>query len=180
MSADAVVEKYSQALLEVVSAAGKAEIIAQELNTVSKIFAEESVANFFESPFNSADSKLMVAKSALEGKCSPETFNFITMLVKNERMSALTQINDSFQVAVRALSGETEGILYMATPPSAEFMAQVEAKLSTTLNKKVRLKSETDTALLSGFKVTVGGWTLDDSAQFHLNKLKEDISKRGM
>ncbi|MBC7421069.1 MAG: ATP synthase F1 subunit delta [Bdellovibrio sp.] len=180
MSADAVVEKYSQALFDAVSTTGKAETIAQELNAVSKIFAEESVANFFVSPFNSADNKAMVAKAALEGKCSPETFNFIIMLVKNERMTALSQINESFQVAVRSLSGETEGVLYMATEPSPEFKAQVEAKLSTTLNKKVRLKSEKDASLLSGFKVTVGGWTLDDSAQFHLNKLKEDISKRGM
>jgi F0F1-type ATP synthase delta subunit len=52
--------------------------------------------------------------------------------------------------------------------------------LSQTLNKKVKLSVQKDASLLSGYKVTVGGWTLDDSAQFHLNKIKEDISKRGI
>ncbi|MBC7742735.1 MAG: ATP synthase F1 subunit delta [Bdellovibrionaceae bacterium] len=180
MSADAVIEKYSQSLFEAVSEGGKADNISKELEAIAKIFSEEAIATFFASPFNSADNKVMVAKAALEGKCSPETFNFIVMLVQNERMGVLTQINENFQASVRSMSGETEGILYMATEPSAEFKQQVEKRLSEALKKTVRLNTQKDPSLLSGFKVTVGGWTLDDSAQFHLNKLKEDISKRGM
>ncbi len=180
MSADAVIEKYSQSLFEAVSSKGKPEAIAKELDVVTKLFCEESIAIFFSSPFNSADNKGMVAKAALEGKCTPEVFNFIIMLVKNERMGVLSEINEKFQTSVRGMSGETEGTLYMATEPTLEFKAQVEAKLSATLKKIVKLKTEKDSSLLSGFKVTIGGWTLDDSAQFHLNKLKEDISKRGM
>ncbi len=180
MSAEAIIEKYSQALFETVSTSGKADVVSSELAVVSKLFSEESTAAFFASPFNSADNKVMVAKAALEGKCSPETFNFIITLVQNERIGLVDQINERFQGSARSLSGETEGILYMATEPAPDFKAQVEARLSESLKKKVRLKLEKDPSLLSGFKVTVGGWTLDDSAQFHLNKLKEDISKRGM
>ena len=47
-------------------------------------------------------------------------------------------------------------------------------------SKKVKLTVKKDSSLLSGYKVTVGSWTLDDSAQFHLNKIKEDISKIGI
>ena len=180
MSANPVVQKYSQALFDAVSTSGKAPTVASELMALTKIFSEESVTSFFASPFNSADNKIMVAKAALEGKCSPETFNFIITLVQKERMALFAEINESFQTAVRAMSGETEGVLYTATDASPDFKAQVETKVSEVLKRKVRLKAEKDSSLLSGFKVTVGGWTLDDSAQFHLNKLKEDISKRGM
>ena len=179
MSSDAIVQKYSQALFDI-AAAGKAGVLAFEIDAVSKIFSEAKIKDFFSSPFNSIDSKTMVAKAALEGKCLPETFNFMITLVENERVSFLAEINESFQMMVRALSGETEGVLYAPTEPNESFKAEVEQKLSVSLKKKVKLKFQKDSSLLSGFKVTVGSLTIDDSAQFHIHKLKEDISKRGL
>lgn len=180
MSAENVVLKYAQALFETTEASAKTQAIADELAAVAKIFSEKTALEFFTSPFNSADVKQMVAKSALEGKCSPETFNFVATVVQKERVGLLEQINEKYQTLVRAKGGETEGVLYVAGDTSAEFKAQVEAKLSAALNKKVTLKVEKNPALLSGYKVSVGGWTMDDSAQFHLNKIKEETSKRGI
>ena len=39
---------------------------------------------------------------------------------------------------------------------------------------------ETDKNLISGFKVQVEGWTLDDSVLHHLKKLTDSISTRGL
>ena len=180
MSADAVVQKYTEALFEAAEAAKKTEAVAAELEQLAPLFTQADTLTFFTSPFNSADNKLMVAKSALEGKVSPETFNFITTLVEKERVAFLAQITEALQTRVRAQGGETEGTLYVTADVSDAFKAQVEAKLLKTLNKTVKLKVEKDASLISGYKVTVGGWTMDDSAQFHLNKIKEDISKRGI
>lgn len=180
MSADALVQKYSRALFEATEASKNTEIIAGELDQLTAIFSSDESRIFFDSPFNSTDTKIMVAKSALEGKCSAETFNFMVTLVEKERVSFLSLINEALQSLVRAKSGETEGVLYVASEATEGFRAQVEAGLSKSLNKKVRLTVEKDPQLLSGYKVTVGGWTMDDSAQYHLNKIKEDISKRGI
>ena len=180
MSADAIVQKYSQSLFEATEFSKTSSVVATELDQLTKIFAQENSADFFGSPFNAIDNKIMVAKSALEGKCSPETFNFIITVVENERVAFLSQINEKYQVLVRSLGGETEGTLFVAGEIAEGFKLLVESKLSQSLNKKVKLKVKKDTSLLSGYKVTVGGWTMDDSAQFHLNKIKEDISKRGI
>lgn len=180
MSADVLVQKYSQALFEATEAGKKTAVVAAELGQVTAIFSAADVISFFSSPFNSIDNKIMVAKSALEGKCSPETFNFMITLVEKERVAFLTRINEAFQTLVYAQGGETEGTLFVTGEASDSFKAQVEAKVSATLNKKVKLTVAKDAGLLSGYKVTVGGWTMDDSAQFHLNKIKEDISKRGI
>jgi F-type H+-transporting ATPase subunit delta len=180
MSADAIVQKYSQALFEATEASKATLIVASELEQLTKIFSQEDSVAFFDSPFNTVDNKIMVAKSSLEGKCSPETFNFIITVVEKERVAFLSQINENYQALVRSLGGETEGTLFVAGEIAEGFKAQVESKLSQSLNKKVKLKVEKDPSLLSGYKVTVGGWTMDDSAQFHLNKIKEDISKRGI
>lgn len=179
MSSDALVKKYSRALLEATEANKNTETIAGELQEVVKVFYQADSKIFFNSPFNTVDTKVMVAKSTLEGKCSAETFNFMILIVENERVALLSQINEAFQALVRAKSGETEGVLFVAGEPAEAFKSQVEAGISKSLNKKVKLRIEKDPTLISGYKVSVGGWTMDDSAQFHLNKIKEDILKRG-
>ena len=180
MSADLLTQRYSQALFQTAEANKTTEQIAAELLQVSAIFSQADVVAFFGSPFNSSDNKAMVAKSALEGKCSPEVFNFMITIVQNERVAFVSHINEAFQTLVRAKTGETDGILYVAADVSEGFKAQVEAKLSQSLNKKVKLSVQKDSSLLSGYKVAVGGWVMDDSAQYHLNKLKEETSKRGI
>lgn len=180
MSSDAIVQKYSQSLFEACESLKTTDAMASQLQTVTQIFTQADAQTFFNSPFNSPDNKAMVAKSALEGKCAPELFNFLITLVQNDRVAFIGEINEAFQTLVRAKSGETEGVLFVAQPVNDAFKTQVEAKLSQSLNKKVKLTVQTDASLISGYKVTVGGWTLDDSAQYHLNKIKEDISKRGI
>ena len=180
MSANLIVQKYSQSLFEATEEIKKTDVVAAELNQVAQLFVQDETLSFFSSPFNTNDNKVMVAKSALEGKCSPELFNFMITLVQNDRVAFVGDINEAYQTLVRAKTGETEGVLYTAADVTDQFKAQVEVKLSQALNKKVKLSVQKDASLLSGYKVTVGGWTLDDSAQFHLNKIKEDISKRGI
>ncbi len=180
MSADALIKKYSRSLFEATESSRNTEVIASEMQEIAKIFSQDDVKTFFKSPFNAIDTKIMVAKSTLEGKCSAETFNFMILLVENERVGLLAQINQNYQALLRAKGGETEGTLYVAAAITETFKAQVEAGISKSLNKKVKLKVETDPSLISGYKVTVGGWTMDDSAQYHLNKIKEDILKRGI
>ena len=108
------------------------------------------------SPFNSVETKVSVAKATLEGRCMPEVFNYMVMLVENERVGLISQINDQFQKMTQSLSGEAQGILYSATEPTEAFKAQVEQKLSESLKRKVSLKAQKDPDLLSGYKVTIG------------------------
>lgn len=180
MSADSIIQKYSLSLFEACEENKKTEAVASELTQAVGLFVQPDVSLFFTSPFNASDNKIMVAKSALEGKCSPEVFNFIIMLVKNDRMAFLSDINEAFQTLVRAKSGETEGVLTVASDVSEQFKVQVEAQISKQLSKKVKLTVKKDPTLLSGYKISVAGWVFDDSAQFHISKIKEEISKRGI
>ncbi|MFZ3230119.1 MAG: ATP synthase F1 subunit delta [Pseudobdellovibrio sp.] len=180
MSADIIVEKYTNALFETSLALGVLEKIRPELNTVATAFSEQSVVDFFKNPFNTHENKLTVAKATLEGKVSAEMFNFIITLVQNERVHLINQMNELFKVKAAQYGGEIEGTLFTASEPSSDFKTQLELKVSEVLKKKVKLIVKTDKSLISGFKVQVGGWTLDDSVKNHLKKLTEDISKRGL
>jgi len=177
MSVEAIIQTYSKTLAEF-TAAGKTGVLAFEVDAVTKIFAAEHAQTFFNSPFNSLDQKVSVAKASLEGKCMPEVFNFFVTLVQNERVGLVAQINERFQEIVRSQSGEDQGVLFSAVEPTEAFKNQVEQKLSESLKRKVSLKAVHDPSLISGYKVTVGSWTIDDSALFHINKLKEEITRK--
>ncbi len=180
MSSEVIIEKYAQALFDAATAAGNLSAVAGELESVSKIFAEKSTLAFFTSPFNSTDQKISAAKSSLEGKVSAELFNFIATLVKNERTQLIVDINDLLKTKVSQVGGEAEGTLFVVQEPSADFKTALEKKVSGILKKEVRLTVKKDAALISGFKVQVAGWTLDDSALNHLKKLTENISTKGL
>lgn len=178
MSFDLVAQKYSQAFFDAIPSESRKQY-AQELAVAAKLFSEDAVKAFFKNPFNSLDNKLMVAKSSLEGRCSPEVFNFLVTLVQKDRIALVAEVAAQFQKQVSSADGEVEGELVYATTPSESFVKDVEQKISQALNKKVRLLAKKDETLLSGYRVSVGGWTIDDSFQFHIKKLKENILKRG-
>jgi F-type H+-transporting ATPase subunit delta len=176
---DIVVDKYAKAFFEVTYEKGLAGECAQQFAEITKAFSQDVVA-FFKNPFNSLDNKLSVAKSAIEGKCSPETFNFICALVEKNRVGAMHEISKELTTLVQASAGITKGKLYSAVEVSPEFLKQVEASASGALGKKVELAFEKDASLIAGYKVQVGGWTLDDSAEAHLRILKDELMKKGL
>ena len=180
MSADIIIEKYANSLFEVAASTGSAAKWAAELDSVATAFNDKGILDFFRSPFNSADNKIATAKSSLEGKVSAEVFNFVATLVQNERMHLIAEINNVFKTKTSQVGGLAEGTLFVVSEPSYEFKTALEEKVSAVLKKKVKLKTEIDSSLISGFKVQVEGWSLDDSAAYHLKKLTENISKRGL
>jgi F-type H+-transporting ATPase subunit delta len=179
MSANNVVTKYAKSLFDVTYEKGTAGDVGHQLNELTKIFTTD-VVTFFQSPFNSTENKLAVAKTSLEGKVTAETFNFVLTLVQNERVALLKEIAKEFSTLVQASAGITKGKLFSAQEVSGEFLKQVEATASKALGKKVELVFEKNSNLVAGFKVEVAGWTMDDSAQAHLKILKDDLLKRGL
>ena len=180
MNSDLIAEKYANALFEVAVAAEMITPISLEMESATKIFCEKTTLEFFTNPFNSLDQKLAAAKSSLEGKVSAEVFNFISTLVKNERIHLISEINRLYKAKASQVGGVAEGTVYVVDQPSAEFKTALEKKISDLLKKEVRLKIQTDKTLIAGFKVQIEGWTLDDSARHHLKKLTEIISARGL
>ena len=135
---DIVVDKYAKAFFEVTYEKGLAGECAQQVAEIAKAFSPEIIA-FFKNPFNSLDNKLSVAKSAIEGKCSPETFNFICALVEKNRVGAMLEISKELTTLVQASAGITKGKLFSAIEVSPEFLKQVEVTASKVLGKKVEL-----------------------------------------
>lgn len=179
MSYAAVAQKYAKALFEQTQATATTAKVEAELTTVSHILNQDAIL-FFENPFNAISDKMTVVGNTFEGKVSSETLNFIKLLVEKNRVGAIADIATSFSNLSKSLVGTVKGKLFSVTEPSKEFINSVQDTLTKKLNQKVELEFHKDASLVAGFKVEVGGWTIDDSAAAHLNKIKEDLMKRGL
>lgn len=179
MKSNAVITKYAKALFDVTYAHGKSGEVANQLLEISKAFNASAIA-FFENPFNGHNDKLSVLNNTLEGKVSPELVNFMTLLIDKNRVGLVVDIAKEYSTLVQSAAGITKGKIFSAVPLEPAYVQQVEATVSKTLNRKIELSFEKDETLLAGYKVQVGGWTLDDSASTHLKTLKEELMKRGL
>jgi F-type H+-transporting ATPase subunit delta len=179
MKSNDVVKKYSKALFDVTYSNGKSGEVAQQLNELSKCFTKQEL-QFFSNPFNAQADKQSVIKNSLEGKASVEVINFICLLSEKNRMSFLNEISTAYTSLVHEAAGITKGKIFSAVLLEESFISQVEHAVSQTLNKKITLTFEKDEKLLAGYKVQVGSWTLDDSAQIHLKIIKDELMKRGL
>jgi F-type H+-transporting ATPase subunit delta len=179
MKSNVVTSKYAKALFDVTYANGKSGEVATQLLEISKAF-NPSAVTFFSNPFNAHADKLAVINNTLEGKTSPEIINFMNLLVDKDRVGLVAEIAKEYSTLVQSAAGITKGKIYSAVQLDQAYIQQVEATVSKTLNSKIELTFEKDERLIAGYKVQVGGWTLDDSANTHLKILKEELMKRGL
>ncbi len=179
MKSNVVTSKYAKALFDVTYENGKSGEVASQLLEISKAFDANSTA-YFENPFNAHADKLNVINFTLEGKVSPEVINFMNLLVDKNRVGLASEIAKEYSSLVQSAAGITKGKIYSAVPLDTAFVQKVEETVSKTLNRKIELTTEKDETLLAGYKVQVGGWTLDDSVSTHLKTLKEELMKRGL
>lgn len=178
MSALNLATKYAQSLFDVVPKENR-QATLKEMQQLTTVFTPD-VINFFSSPHNAVENKKSAVNAAIEGKVSAHTHNFILTLVENDRLAFWSRIVPAFEKLVLSATGTTKGTLWAATEVSPEFIKKVEDQASKAIGHKVELKFEKKSDLIAGFKVQVGGWTMDDSAAAHLRILKDELMKRGL
>ena len=179
MKSNAVTNKYAKALFDVTYSNGKSGEVASQILEISKIMDKNNLS-FFENPFNAISEKHMVLQNTFEGKVNSEVLNFLNLLVDKNRMGLISDISKQYSDLILSSAGITKGKIYSSENLDKSYIQQVQAAVSKTLNCKVELSFEKDENLLAGYKVQVGGWTLDDSAQTHLKILKDELMKRGL
>lgn len=181
MISESIVKKYTKALFDVTYEKGTSGQVAKELIEIEKAFiSSPAMLEFFNNPFAPVENKLTAVKTALEGKVSAESYNFVLLLAKNSRLGLVQDMATEFSRLVQSSAGITKGKLFAAVDVSEEYLKKAEEAASKALGKKVQLSFEADPTMIAGYKVQVGGWTMDDSAKTHLKILKEDLMKRGL
>jgi F-type H+-transporting ATPase subunit delta len=151
-----------------------------QLIVIEKIISQEKeTKDFFNSHLVADTQKIEVLKKAFEGKgLSEDCQNFIILLGQNARVSQLNDILIAFENLVDQENGVTRGEVKSSAKLDSDERKRIESVVEKVTHKKVILTYSEDSKLAGGVVAQVGGWTIEDTVESHLTRLKEDLNRR--
>ena len=167
------IRRYSLALYEAALDADKLDEVAGDAENLTNLVKSSSdLRLFFQSPVINKEKKEKVISALFKEKISALTFDFIRLLVKNNRENLLVEIMDCYLEQ----KNNSEGIV-KATVKTAVKIDDIEKKkITEKINSFTGMKSipefTTEKDLIGGFTIKVKDIVIDASIKRQLENLR--------
>ncbi len=177
MSSETVARRYATALADAVVGAEDQRAVQEELSTwQSLIESSEELKQVLGNPTISYDQKRSVLEELIRRtNVHQATANFLRILLKNQRLTELSQINKRFAHVLDERSGVVNAKVTTARPVSEEITKALHRRLTTVTGKDVRLSFATDETLIGGIVTRIGSTVYDGSVRNQLLQMKEKL-----
>ncbi|MFO1132487.1 MAG: F0F1 ATP synthase subunit delta [Hyphomicrobiales bacterium] len=166
--------RYASALFELATEEKATEAVSRQLNTFqAAIDQSEDLARLVRSPVFSAEDQVG-AVEAVAGQLGLTgiTLNFLKLVAKNRRLSAVPDMIKAFATLLSLSKGEIAGEVTSAEPLSGQQIEDLKAALKSSLGRDVALSTRVDSSILGGLIVKVGSRMMDNSLKTKLQTLK--------
>lgn len=180
MSVETVARRYATALADIVAKSGETEVVKSELQKWEDLMKSNGeLRNAFGNPAINHSNKEKVLENLLEkAKPTKTTANFLRVLLRNSRLTELTQINEKFAAVLEERSGVISAEVTSARPLSDSQKADFQANLAKLTGKQINLNFEIDEQIIGGVIARVGSTVYDTSVRTQLEKLKSELIGR--
>ncbi len=101
--------------------------------------------------------------------------NLIKVMAENGRLSVLPAVFAEFTALKAELDKELEAVVTSATTLSDAEQSKIQAALEKRYNRKVRITTKLDAALMAGLVIKIGDDVIDASVRSKLNRLAEAL-----
>ncbi|MCB9868266.1 MAG: ATP synthase F1 subunit delta [Planctomycetes bacterium] len=171
-------QRYAKALFEVASDAGAVDAVAQDLERLHAVFADEVVANAVLSPDTpSAQRRSLLDKALGDGHAL--TKNLIGVVLERHRVAVLPELAGAFAPLVRAARGIVLVAVETAKPLDDASRAAVELRARSLAARpgsspEVALDVAVHPELIGGVRIRIGNTLYDGSVATAL----EDLERR--
>lgn len=177
MSVETVARRYAVALADVVTKTGETNPVQSELKTWEQIInANSDLQTAFGNPAISQDDKENVLENLIEKtKPTKTTANFLRVLLRNSRLTEISEINEKFSSVLEERSGTISARITSARTLSDGEKAEMRTNLSKLTGKSVSLNFEIDETLIGGVVTRIGSTVYDGSVKTQLEELKQQM-----
>jgi F-type H+-transporting ATPase subunit delta len=174
ISKTAIAKRYASALFESAIAVSALDKVAEDLARLSEILKSDKVALRFIIPQVVPSSiKSMFLNTVLEQLKPHEIVsNLLRVLVKKNRMFAISSIAGEFTERLRDHKGEVLVEVGSADELSEATLNEIKAAIERSFSKKPIIKHKIDKKLLGGVSVKVGVHMMDNTVRRKLRELK--------
>jgi F-type H+-transporting ATPase subunit delta len=172
-----VAQRYAHALMELAQSQKILDKVEGDLKALaSMIEGSKDLAGIIHSPLISQEA-LSRALLALAEKAQFQTLtkNFLGVLIKNRRLSALMDIVSAFHQASAEQRGEVTVRIQVVQDLTEVQKTELQEALSRAMGYQVTVRATVEPSILGGMVVTVGSRMIDDSVRRKLEKLRVAI-----
>lgn len=172
-------EEYAVALFESLKHSEEKVNALTLLRAISEVL--ETKSDFYEglksNSLTYTETRSIFNKLAESIACPDVVKNFFNVLIDNRRLDLISKISDSFQKELDKENGVVRGVVKSAHTLNNEKRKELEEKLASKLGQKVILNYQEDKTVLAGVRVELEAYTLDDTVETHLKKIKENVNR---
>src|SRR5579883_1887577 len=155
----AVANQYAEATLELalqadkgsISESGAAEKVYGDLKGVVAVFKNTpDITVILHHPSVPPEKKMEILLKTFEGKISDLTMRLLRLLADRRRLDIIVQLEDCYGELLRQKKGIVSAKLSTSKELSPSMVADIKARLTEHLGKKLELDVNVDRSLLGG------------------------------
>jgi F-type H+-transporting ATPase subunit delta len=165
--------RYASALFDLARDQRHIDSVSRSLEALNQALVDsKDLAELVDSPLVSRDEAgKAFAAVAPPLSLDPLTANFLGVLARNGRKSALRPVIRAFRRLAAEHRGETVAEVVTARPLNDDQIAQLKSQLRARAGRDVNLEAEVDPSILGGIVVKLGSQRIDASIRTKLNRL---------
>lgn len=169
--------RYAGALFELANDQGQLEQVETDLTGFQALLADSSdLKRLVDSPvFTSEDQVKAISALCEKAGISTLTANFLQVIAKNRRLSAIPQMISAFKALAANSRGEVTASVTTAQALSDEQEAELKEALSQSAGKSVQLDITVDPSILGGLIVKIGSRMVDSSLRTKLSAIRAGL-----
>ena len=177
MSVETVARRYAAALADVVTKNGNASSIQNELKDWGTMMTSSTdLLEVFNNPSIQQNNKEKVLESLIErAKPSKTTANFLRVLLRNGRLTDISEINHKFASVLEERSGGVSAQITSARPLSEAQKTEIKTNLEKMTGKRISPSFTTDESVIGGVVTRIGSTVYDGSVKTQLENLKAQL-----
>jgi F-type H+-transporting ATPase subunit delta len=174
VSLQTIARRYAHALADVVIEKQEAPAVQEELLEWGQMISSNtSLKEAFSNPTVPYEQKRRLLQELIgRTKVRPTTANFLQVLLRNQRLSEISEINRWFGQVLDDRSGVVTAEITTARPVDKQSIEMLERTLGSISGKMVRLKFSTDEDLIGGLVARIGSTVYDGSVRNQLHELE--------
>jgi len=166
-----VARPYAKAIYGRAKGSGTIERWSETLDFLVRLVAAPEVQRLIGDPNLGHDGLLRLLLEIGEGRLDPEARNLLRLLVKNHRLSSLSEIARLYE----RLRCDHEGVLDVEISSAFAIAEEQRQALATALErrlgKRVRITTREEPALIGGVKIRAGDLVIDGSLRHKIARL---------
>ena len=167
---------YAKAIFELARDAGEYAGWSDQLELLAMIAQDAAMIGVINNPDVSEQQLAELIIDVAGDLLNEQGRNLVKLLARNDRVSAVADINQQFLILRDEAEQVIEAQLITASEVDEAQKKKIEAALSNRLGKQIKLEATVDESLIGGAIVRAGDWVVDGSVKAQLQELVGAIS----